>query len=186
MEGIEEAFFTEMGGRWLERLEAEHDNMRAALAWAIDRDDAATAQNLIEKLSSFWTLVGYLSEGRSWGERALALGCSSPTPERARTLATTGRVTWRQGDNRRAREMAAEGLRLSRQTGQVIAEGNSLLVLGFTAEDEGRFDEAEDSSCRSSRAFPDARPGDLGRPLAERSRPPRLRTRRHRAGRGPD
>ncbi len=77
----------------------------------------------------------------------------SPTPERARTLATTSTVAWRQGENHRARELAAEGLRLSRQTGQVIAEGNTLLVLGWTAEDEGRFDEAEAHFTEALRHF---------------------------------
>ena len=153
LEGIEEAFFTAMQGRWVERLEAEHDNLRAVLAWAIERGDAATAQSLVEKLAWFWIPRGYLSEGRSWGERALALGDASPTPERARTLARTGTVAWLQGDNQRARELAAEGLRLSRQTGQVIGEGNSLLVLGWTAEDEGRFDEAEAHFTEALRHF---------------------------------
>jgi predicted ATPase/DNA-binding CsgD family transcriptional regulator/Tfp pilus assembly protein PilF len=143
MEGIEEAYFIAMRGRWVERLETEHDNLRAVLAWALERGDAEMAQSLVEKLVWFWVPRGYLSEGRSWGERALALGQASPTPQRAMTLATTATAIWRQGDTLRARELAAEGLRLSRQIGHVIAEGNSLLVLGWTAEDEGRFEEAE-------------------------------------------
>ncbi len=143
MEGIEEAFFIAMRGRWMERLGDEQDNFRAILDWAIDRGDAVTAQKLIEKMLWFWIPFGYLSEGRSWGERALALSDASQTPPRAMTLATTATVIWRQGDTLRARELAAEGLSLSRQTGHIIGEGNSLLVLGWTAEDEGRFDEAE-------------------------------------------
>src|SRR5262249_11517464 len=144
MEGIEEAYYTTMHGRWMERMEDAHDNVRAAMAWAIARGDAATAQKLIEKLAWFWIPFGYFSEGRSWYERAIALGNASPTPERARTLATMSTCVWRQGDNRRARELATEGLSLARQTGQVIAEGNAMLVLGWTADDEGRFDEAEE------------------------------------------
>ncbi|HEY7034069.1 MAG TPA: tetratricopeptide repeat protein [Thermomicrobiales bacterium] len=153
MEGIEEAYFTTMQGRWMDRMGNEHDNVRAAMAWAIDRGDAATAQTLIGRLLWFWVPFGYLSEGRSWGERALALGRASPTPERAMTLATTGTVVWRQGDTHQARKLAAEGLSLSRQTGQVIPEGNSLLVLGWTAEDEGRFDEAEAHFTEALRHF---------------------------------
>ena len=110
LEGVEEAFFTAMQGQWVERLEAEHDNLRAVLAWAIERGDAATAQSLVEKLAWFWVPRGYLSEGRTWGERALALGDASPTPERASTLAMTGTLAWLQGDHQRARELAAEGL----------------------------------------------------------------------------
>jgi non-specific serine/threonine protein kinase len=143
LEGVEEAFFTAMQGRWVERLETEHDNLRAVLTWALERGDAATAQSLIDKLGWFWIPRGYLSDGRTWGERALALGDASPTPERAATLSRTGTFAWLQGDHQRARELAAEGLRLSRQIGHVIGEGNSQFVLGWTAEDDGRFDEAE-------------------------------------------
>ena len=126
LEGVEEAFFTAMQGRWVERLETEHDNLRAVLAWAIERGDATTAHSLIEKLGWFWIPRGYLSEGRTWGERALALGDTAPTPGRAWTLALTGTFAWMQGDHQRARELAVEGLSLSRQIGHVIGEGNSL------------------------------------------------------------
>jgi non-specific serine/threonine protein kinase len=143
LEGAEDAFFTAMQGRWVERLETEHDNLRAVLAWAIEGGDAATAQGLIEKLTWFWIPRGYLSEGRTWGERALALAEAAPTPGRAWTLGIMGTFAYLQGDRQRARELATEGLRLSRQTGHVIGEGVARFALGWTAEDDGRFDEAE-------------------------------------------
>jgi predicted ATPase/DNA-binding CsgD family transcriptional regulator len=143
LEGTEEAFFTALQGRWVERLETEHDNLRTVLAWAIERGDATTAYSLIEKLTWFWIPCGYLSDGRTWGERVLALGDAAPTTGRAWTLGLTGTFAWMQGDHQRARELAADGLSLCRQTGHVIGEGNSQFVLGWTAEDEGRFDEAE-------------------------------------------
>jgi non-specific serine/threonine protein kinase len=153
LEGVEEAFFTAMQRRWVERLEPEHDNLRAVLAWAIERRDAATAQHLIEKLTWFWIPRGHQSEGRTWGERTLALGDVSPTPGRAWTLGITGTFAWLQGDHQRARELANEGLRLSRQTGHVTGEGNTRFVLGWTAEDEGRFDEAEAHLTEALRLF---------------------------------
>src|SRR4029079_2394571 len=102
LEGVDEAFLTAMQGRWVERLETEHDNLRAVLAWAIERGDAARAQSLIEMLAFFWFQRGYLSEGRNWGERALALGDARPTPERAATLGRIGTIAWLQGDLQRA------------------------------------------------------------------------------------
>ena len=153
MEGVDEAFLTAMQGRWVLRLEAEHDNLRAVLAWAIERGDAATVQGLVEKLAWFWFQRGYLSEGRTWGERALAFGDASPTPERAATLGRTASVAWLQGDRQGARELAIEGLRLSRQTGCIIGEGNARFVLGWIAEYEGRFDEAEGHFTEALRHF---------------------------------
>ena len=57
-------------------------------------------------------------------------------------LGRTGSCAWLQGDRRRAHELAAEGLRQARQIGDAFGESTALLVLGWTAEDEGRFDEA--------------------------------------------
>ncbi len=156
LEGIEDAFFTAKQGRWVERLETEHDNLRAVLAWALERGDAATAQDLVEKLAWFWFQRGYLSEGRTWGERALALGDAAPTPERAATLGRTASFAWLQGDYQRVRELAEEGLRLSQQTGHVIGEGNSLILLGWSAEYEGSLDEAEIHLTEALRLFRDA------------------------------
>src|ERR687889_1684888 len=51
---------------WLERLEAEHDNMRAALSWALERKDVELALRLGGALGWFWSVRGYHSEGRRW------------------------------------------------------------------------------------------------------------------------
>ncbi len=153
LEGAEAAFFTATQGEWVGRLETEHDNLRAVLDWAVQRGDAATAQHLVERLAFFWYPRGYLSEGRNWGERALALGDGSSTPERAATLALTGTIAQLQGEHRRARELAVEGLTQSRQVGHVFGEGNALLVLGWTAGDEGRFDEADAHLSEALRHF---------------------------------
>src|SRR5215204_6275239 len=59
---------------WLERLEAEHDNMRAALSWALERKEVEVALRLGGALGWFWWMRGYYSEGRRWLEDALANG----------------------------------------------------------------------------------------------------------------
>jgi predicted ATPase len=50
--------------QWLERLEAEHDNMRAALSWALERKEVEVALRLGGTLWWFWSMRGYQSEGR--------------------------------------------------------------------------------------------------------------------------
>jgi tetratricopeptide (TPR) repeat protein len=65
--GSEEAVLLE------ERIEEEHDNLRAALKWAIRSGDAEVALRLAASIAHFWELRGYLSEGRSWLQAALSL-----------------------------------------------------------------------------------------------------------------
>src|SRR5262249_34270847 len=58
---------------WLERLETEHDNLRTALAWALEGGRSARALRLVGALAYFWELRGYWSEGHRWLDDTLAL-----------------------------------------------------------------------------------------------------------------
>jgi hypothetical protein len=143
MDGAEQGFYSTMQWQWVERFETELDNLRSVLAWALERNDAATAQLLVGNLGWLWVPRGFLTEGRAWGERALALGDRSPTPERALSLAMTGTLSHLQGDLTRARSLALEGLDQSRATGQTAGEGISTMVLAWVASSEGSLDEAD-------------------------------------------
>jgi predicted ATPase/DNA-binding CsgD family transcriptional regulator len=85
---------------WLDRLEAEHDNFRAALEWAF-HDDVRLGLRLAASLSTFWIRRGYLSEGQ---ERTLAMlsaardSGAEPTQSSAQTLYAAGFFAFRQGD----------------------------------------------------------------------------------------
>src|SRR5215216_6692774 len=59
---------------WLERLEVEHDNIRAALAWTLEREEAELAMRLAGALWTFWEARGYYGEGLAWLRRVLARG----------------------------------------------------------------------------------------------------------------
>jgi predicted ATPase/class 3 adenylate cyclase len=58
---------------WLERIEQEHDNLRTALAWAVESGKRERALRLAGALYYFWELRGYWSEGQRWVDDALAL-----------------------------------------------------------------------------------------------------------------
>jgi predicted ATPase/DNA-binding SARP family transcriptional activator len=85
---------------WLRRLEAEHDNLRAALDWtAGDGHDPATELRLAGALGRFWSFHSHLTEGRARLDGALRRAVSlGPTAERAKALAGAGGLATVQGD----------------------------------------------------------------------------------------
>ena len=104
---------SELGGAeeatWLERLEAEHDNMRAALSWTLQSERAELGIRLAGALWRFWDMRGYYGEGRSWLEEALAKD-GRASEARAKALEGVGWLADLQGDIDRAVAAAEEGL----------------------------------------------------------------------------
>jgi predicted ATPase/DNA-binding SARP family transcriptional activator/DNA-binding CsgD family transcriptional regulator len=117
---------------WLERLEAEHDNLRAALSWTLERREAEPALRLAGALWRFWITRGYYEEGRRWFEEALEKG--ERTAVRARVLARLGHLALWQGDLSRAKTAAQEGLKVSKETGiEGMFTADFLIILGEVA-----------------------------------------------------
>jgi len=98
---------------WVERLEEEHDNIRAALSWSLGQgEEAELALRVGAALGEFWNLRGYYGEGRRWLEEALANSSPAPTAARARALQRVSWLAFMQGDLDRAQEASEEGLGL--------------------------------------------------------------------------
>jgi len=120
---------------WLDRLETEHDNLRAALEWSERaQDDTEAGLRLATALWWFWQVRGYISEGRRWLEGALAATADRPSSSRTKALPRAGFFAWLQGDHQRASALSDESLRQSRESGDKRGEALSLLVLGFVAK----------------------------------------------------
>jgi predicted ATPase/DNA-binding SARP family transcriptional activator len=73
--------------RWLDRLAAERDNLRAALRWAVDSQEAALALRLAAALGWYWFLTSARAEALDWTAKALALPGQAPVAVRAQVLA---------------------------------------------------------------------------------------------------
>jgi predicted ATPase/class 3 adenylate cyclase len=103
---------------WLDRLDQEHDNMRAMLSWAISHEEGELALRVGGALWRFWYVEGYHGEGRRWLEAALSKDWGAAAAEaRARALEGVGWLASSQGDLDRAQAAAEEGLKLSTEAG---------------------------------------------------------------------
>ena len=128
-----------MGARqveWLDRLERENDNLRAAMLWVLSAGDYDTAARLGWGLWSFWWLHGHYGEERRWME--VALEHELPPALRARALHTAGSMAYAQGDSSAAEEHWQEALRLSQRSGDVAVE--ALSWTGFGLIEMSRLD----------------------------------------------
>jgi predicted ATPase/class 3 adenylate cyclase len=127
---------------WWSRLDADHDNLRAALAWSASNDDRETELRLGNALWHFWSVRGHLTEGRQWLEEAIARSESAPPELRASTLAAAGALAYRQGDYERARSLADASLDLHRALGDERETARSLGELANVAVAMGEYEQA--------------------------------------------
>lgn len=117
----------------LDRVETEHDNLRAALRWSLDTADAPRAVRLGAALAPFWLVRGHLSEGRRWLDSALALDATNAPPgPRARALWGAGMLAHFQNDYELAAARFRESLALAHAIGDKEAEANALSGLATT------------------------------------------------------
>jgi ATP/maltotriose-dependent transcriptional regulator MalT len=128
---------------WLNRLEQEHDNIRVALSWSLERGEPELALRLVGALGWFWRGRGFYGEGRRWVEEALEKGSGKSATITAKALGVASFLAENQGDMDRAQAAAEEGLRLSAEAGLgsvVTADFQNLLAA--VAEIRGDYERA--------------------------------------------
>ena len=121
-------------GRWLARLQREHENLRAALAWLVEHQEQEAALRLGGALWRFWWMRGHLSEGRTELARALAgIRGVVAVPVRAKALLSAGALAVVQGDFEQVSALCGESLSLFRALGDRQGSAASLTRLGQVA-----------------------------------------------------
>jgi predicted ATPase/class 3 adenylate cyclase len=117
---------------WLDRLEREHDNMRAAIAWAIERGEAAVAQRLGTALWRFWQMRGHLREGSERLAAILAIEAGAGrSREYARALEAAGGIAYWRGDFAAAERFYTQHLALERERNDLHGVADALYNLSF-------------------------------------------------------
>ena len=134
-------FFDPPVGR-LDRMEAEHDNLRAALAWALERGQTEVTLRLAVALWPFWYLRGHVTEGRMWLERAVGLDGIAPAALRAEALIGASWLAGEQEDWVAAGDLAQEGLRFFQDLGDAEGIAHARHALAVAIWEQGDFGRA--------------------------------------------
>ena len=121
---------------WLDRLEEEHDNLRAAMRWSLE-NDPAMAVRLAVALRNFWLLHSHLSEGYAWLKAALEHSAELPAPLRFKLMNGLGLVARWRGDYETARNAYADGLAAGKEAGDNQGIALSSRGLGLVAMQQG-------------------------------------------------
>jgi predicted ATPase len=130
-------------GAWLDRLEAERDNLREALVWAREERATEFACRLASALHWFWRSRGPVSEGRRWAEELLA-GAGDVAPSlRANLMTGAADLAMTQGELGRAADLFEAGIALTRELGELPTLAFALGFRGATAVYDGQLDLAE-------------------------------------------
>jgi predicted ATPase/DNA-binding CsgD family transcriptional regulator len=152
---------------WLDRMASEHDNLRVAVRYFIDRRDVDGAERLVGAGRNFWFYHGHLSEGRALlaeifdlepeaqvsGDRATDAHWRA---RHAKALHAAVGMAFAQGDYGAAEALGTTELQLRRMANEGSATANALLAIGFVAKCRGEYRLARERLTEGARLSHDA------------------------------
>ena len=136
---------------WMKGLEEEHDNLRAAIQWALENNQVESALRIAGSIWRFWQIHGHVEEGAKWMSAILGRAEKLESIARAKALWGAGWLGMVMGRLTQSREYFEEGASISRVLNDSHYLGLSLHGLGAVARAQGDFD-------RSRAAFEESLP----------------------------
>jgi predicted ATPase/DNA-binding CsgD family transcriptional regulator len=127
---------------WLDTLETEHDNLRAALAWCMAKSPA-NAVRMAAALWRFWWIRGYVREGHSWLRRVLEHSSEVPSADLASALYAAAELAEALSDIPEAIALHKEALAIYEKVTDDVGMAECLNGLGIAARAQGNLDDAE-------------------------------------------
>ena len=143
---------------WLEKVETEYDNIRAALRWSLERqipdeglraEEADAGLRMVGALWRFWDTRGYVSEGRKWLDCALE-SSNLRSEIRVKALIGAGYLAIRQSDNSRGQVLFEESLKLSHEIGYKPGVAETFFRMHYLADMEGWASEKKEALIKES------------------------------------
>jgi predicted ATPase len=149
---------------WLDRLEAEHDDLLAAMSWLVDHGPPEQALRLFSATWRFWWLRGHAAEFARMGEQIVASSEQLPPHQRAIALSAAGFILISNGDQAKAETLFEQNLPLYRQLSDklgVVLTATILGVLGYLAALRHDYPRATDLLGQSQARLREVRDNDL-------------------------
>lgn len=127
---------------WFARVEAEEDNLRAALSWFADIGDEESVLRMAGALWWYWQMLGRLTEGQRWLVRVRHAGSEIPAMVRAKALLGASGLTSTAGDPKTGDDLAAAAHALYLANGDQHGAGQAVWLRSLAATYAGRLDDA--------------------------------------------
>jgi hypothetical protein len=134
---------------WFDRLEREHDNLRAALQFWLGHGQPGSALRLATSVAAFWEARGHLQEGLTWLEQVLAAAHDAGPAARAWAMFSASRLAGQRGHAAQASTLLQESLRLFRIGQDPRGEIFALAHLGNAVAGRGEITAALDLEAQS-------------------------------------
>jgi non-specific serine/threonine protein kinase len=137
----EARLFGDETGRWLDRLEAELDNFRLALAWSLESNIPERGAGLILPILDFYWYRGFSAEARDWMEKFLEIEAPA-SPSRALLLQKAGWLRRASGNFEKAEVLLRQALEMALAIGDKSRAALALMDLGLSTRDQGDHEQA--------------------------------------------
>ena len=151
---------------WLDRLEAEHDDLLAAMSWLVDQGPPEQALRLFSVTWRFWWLRGHAAEFVRLGEQIVASSERLPPQQRTVALSAAGFILISKGDQAKAETLFEQNLEVYRQLSDglgMVLTATVLGVLGYFAALRRDYSRATDLLGQSQARLREVRDDDLTR-----------------------
>ena len=137
-ERMEHSVYGPEGITWIELINSESDNIRAAITFGEDYDLIA-AFRIVGALGNYWRMAGLFTEGEEWAERLLKKDGNVPANIKAKAASLASYCVGIQGNLKRALELCEYALALSRETGDKSDRLSSLIPMGLFLSRDGHL-----------------------------------------------
>jgi predicted ATPase/DNA-binding SARP family transcriptional activator len=128
--------------RWLRAVQADESNLRAAMTWALERNDAGLLDRLVGHLARYWDWTGRIADATAWIDLALNLGPGNDSVDRGWVLTWAAYFTAESGDLTRGERFARDAIAIADKQHQTDQQAAARGNLGIIYRYGGRLPEA--------------------------------------------